>query len=70
MSQPDTNYSASLRFAIIALSKDELDTAMVHATRAMNVALYQLMEPVGSVYVTEAQSIRNTVFTVRRINRR
>ncbi|AKE44871.1 hypothetical protein AU106_gp240 [Sinorhizobium phage phiM9] len=68
MIKPDRTYSGHILDAITALSKDEDDTALSHANAAMDYALYKMMESVDSEYVKQAQCIRMTVFTFRRMN--
>lgn len=66
--KPEATWSRNIREAIIALSKDEDEKALHHANVAMDYALYKMMQPVDSQYVKEAQALRMTVFTLRRLD--
>ncbi|QIG68029.1 hypothetical protein EVB55_094 [Rhizobium phage RHph_Y68] len=64
--KPDSTYTSTMEAAVKALAEDKDDLALELANKAMNFALYKMMEPLDSIYVKRAVGIRNAVFTVRR----
>lgn len=62
-------YESVINEAIVALTHDQLDHALKCANEAMNFALYIMREPVWSEPVKQAQTIRQTVFMLRRFDK-
>ncbi|QIG73872.1 hypothetical protein PP935_gp097 [Rhizobium phage RHph_N34] len=59
-------YSKTMHEAVTALAAQKDSLALDLANKAMDIALYHMMEPVDSYYVKQAVAIRNSVFTMRR----